>query len=63
MKLTYSITDDLKVILKSGSKKIDQIGAFDTAESANYWGTHVCEKYNSPEYADIDYPNDLPDIG
>lgn len=57
MTLTYTVTDDLKVILKSGNKKIDEVGAFDSEESANYWGTAVCEKYNSAEYADVEYPN------
>jgi hypothetical protein len=63
MALSYTITDDFKVILKSGNKKIDEVGAFDSEESANYWGSAVCEKYNSPEYADVDYPNDLPELG
>lgn len=57
MTLTYTVTNDFKVILKSDNEKIDEVGAFDSAESANYWGTNVCEKYNSPEYADIEYPN------
>lgn len=63
MPYTYTVTDDFKVILKSGNKKIDEVGAFDSEESANYWATNVCEKYNSPEYADVDYPNDLPAVG
>lgn len=60
MALNYSVTEDFKVILKSGNKKIDEVGAFDSQESADYWGTAVCDKYNSPEYADVQYPNDLP---
>ena len=62
MTLSYTVTDDFKVILKSGTKKIDEVGAFDSEESANYWGTSVCEKYNSPEYVDIEYPNNLPNL-
>lgn len=60
MALSYSVSDDFKVILKSGNKKIDEVGAFDSQESADYWGTAVCAKYNAPEYADVEYPNDLP---
>ena len=59
MALNYSVTDDWKVIVKDGTKKIDEVGAFDSADGANYWGTAVCEKYNSPEYADTKYPDEL----
>jgi len=60
MALSYTVTDDFKVILKSGNKKIDEVGAFDSEEGAHIWGTAVCEKYNAPEYADVEYPKDLP---
>ena len=60
MALNYSVTDDFKVIIKDGTKKIDEVGAFDSAEGANQWGEAVCEKYNSAEYAAVEYPNDLP---
>lgn len=60
MAFTYSVTEDFKVILKSGNKKIDEVGAFDSEEGAHIWGSGVCEKYNAPEYADVKYPNDLP---
>lgn len=59
MVLSYEVTDDYKVIVKSDTKKIDVVGAFESEESAHYWGTNVCNKYNSPEYAGIYYPNDL----
>lgn len=59
MALNYLITDDWKVIIKDGTKKIDEVGAFDSAEGADLWGAAVCEKYNSPEYADVTYPNEL----
>ena len=59
MALNYSVTDDCKVILKDGTKKIDEVGAFDSAEGANIWGAAVCEKYNSSEYADVKYPDEL----
>jgi hypothetical protein len=59
MALNYSVTDDWKVIVKDGTKKIDEVGAFDSAEGADQWGAAVCEKYNSPEYADVKYPDEL----
>jgi hypothetical protein len=33
MTLSYSVTDDFKVIIKKGTKKIDEVGAFDSAEA------------------------------
>lgn len=60
MALSYSVTDDFKVIIKDGTKKIDEVGAFDSAEGAEIWGSAVCEKYNSPEYKDVRYPESLP---
>lgn len=59
MALSYSVTEDYKVILKSGTKKIDEVGPFDSAEGAGIWGSAVVEKYNAPEYAEVEYPNDL----
>jgi hypothetical protein len=63
MTLNYLVTDDFKVIIKNGTKKIDEVGAFDSAESAELWGSQVCAKYNSTEYAGVEYPNQLPEIG
>jgi len=63
MTLNYTVTDDFKVIIKKGTKKIDEVGAFDSATGAELWGSQVCAKYNSAEYADIEYPNELPEIG
>lgn len=59
MTLSYSVTDDLKVIIKNGTKKIDEVGAFDSAEGAELWVSQVCDKYNSAKYANVEYPNDL----
>jgi hypothetical protein len=61
MALNYSVTEDFKVIVKDGTKKVDEVGPFDSAEGAEIWGVAVCEKYNSAEYAGIDYPNELPE--
>lgn len=61
MAFTYTITDDFKVILKDGTKKIDEVGAFDSLDSAEFWGVAVCAKYNSDAYKSVKYPNSLPD--
>jgi hypothetical protein len=61
MTITYTVTDDFKVILKNGTKKIDEVGTFDSAEGADLWASQVCDLYNSAEYADVEYPNDLPE--
>jgi len=61
MTITYTVTDDFKVILKNGTKKIDEVGAFDSAKGADLWASQVCDKYNSAEYADVKYPNELPE--
>lgn len=58
MTLTYTVTDKNLVILKSGTKKIDEVGPFDSAKGADLWGSAVCDKYNSPDYANIEYPNE-----
>lgn len=63
MTLNYTITDDFKVILKKDNNQIDEVGPFDSAEGAELWGSAVCDKYNSTEYADVEYPNDLPKPG
>ena len=62
MALNYLVTEDFKVILKEGTKKVDEVGPFDSAEGAEIWGAAVCEKYNSAEYADCVYPNELPNV-
>jgi len=62
MALNCSVTEDFKVIIKDGTKKIDEVGAFDSADAAEIWGAAVCAKYNSPEYADTKYPNELAPI-
>lgn len=61
MAFSYVVTDDFKVILKSNGNNIDEVGPFDSREGADIWGTAVCEKYNAPEYAEVEYPNSLPE--
>ena len=48
MALSYSVTDDYKVIIKSGTKKIDEVGAFDSEEGAHIWGTKKGTKKPKP---------------
>lgn len=59
MALTYTVSKDNAVILSNGDTTVDTVGPFDSSEGANIWGTAVCEKYNSAEYADTPYPNEL----
>lgn len=59
MTLSYKVNKDNAVILSDGTDTVDTVGPFDSAEGANIWGTAVCEKYNSAEYADTPYPNEL----
>lgn len=62
MALSFEVKNGL-VILKKGSKKIDTVGAWETDAEAEQWAEAICAKYNAPEYADVEYPNDLPDVG
>lgn len=59
MALNYTVTDEFAVIIKDDITQIDVVGPFDSAEGAELWGAAVCEKYNSAEYADTPYPNEL----
>jgi hypothetical protein len=59
MTLSFEVKDGFAII-KKGNKKIDTVGAWETDIEAELWAEAVCAKYNSPEYAEIDYPNDLP---
>lgn len=60
MAYTHNVTADNAVeILKDGNK-VDTVGPWDSFVGANDWGAAVCDKYNAPEYASVDYPNELP---
>jgi hypothetical protein len=58
MTLSFTVKDN-KTILKNGTKTIDEVGAWETEAEAEAWGIAICEKYNSAEYAKVEYPNDL----
>jgi hypothetical protein len=59
MTLTYTIKNNKAIISKDGIE-IDEVGPWETASEADAWGAAVVAKYNSAEYASIEYPNDLP---
>ena len=58
MTLTYKVTKDYEVEVLDGGKKVDLVGPFDSAEGAELWGSAVCEKYNSADFADVKYPEE-----
>lgn len=63
MTYTFTTTTDNAVeILKDGTS-VDTVGPFDSQDGASLWGQAVCDKYNAPEYAGVDYPNELPEEG
>lgn len=54
----FIVSDDLKVIIKQGNKKIDEVGAFESEASASYWATEVSKKYlENPTFV---YPGEEP---
>lgn len=57
---TYTANNDGTCDIKLDGAKIDTVGPWETKAEAAAWGSAVCEKYNAPEYADVEYPNDLP---
>jgi hypothetical protein len=60
MTLSFTVKDGMAII-KSGTKVIDEVGAWVTDAEAEAWAVAICEKYNSLDYADVEYPNDLPE--
>lgn len=58
MSYSFTVSEDNKVIVKQGNKKIDEVGAFESAESAAYWAGEMTKKYDdNPTYV---YPNEEP---
>ena len=60
MTLTYTVENAKAIIAKDGLE-IDTVGPWETDAEAEAWGAAVCDKYNSAEYAEVEYPNELPD--
>lgn len=55
----FNVTEDFKVIVKQGNKKIDEVGAFESKESAEYWAGEMQKKYDeNPTFV---YPDEEPD--
>lgn len=61
MTYTYKVTSDNKCEILKDEVVIDAVGPWDSTEGAQIWGEAICNKYNSAEYADVDYPNDKPE--
>jgi hypothetical protein len=60
MAYKFEISDDLKVIVKQGNKKIDEVGPWGDAEGANYWATEMAKKYDqNPTFV---YPGEEPKV-
>jgi hypothetical protein len=60
MTLTYTVQDGKAILSKDGAE-VDTVGPWATDGEAQTWATAVCNKYNSAEYAEVDYPNELPE--
>jgi hypothetical protein len=60
MTLTYTV-ENAKAIISKDGVEIDTVGPWETDAEAQAWAVVVCEKYNSAEYAAVDYPNELPE--
>jgi hypothetical protein len=60
MTLTYTV-ENAKAIINKDGVEIDTVGFWETDAEARAWAVAVCEKYNSAEYATVDYPNELPE--
>jgi len=59
MALSFIVKDGI-AILSDGKNEIDQVGPWETDQEAGAWATAICNKYNSEQYAEINYPNQLP---
>jgi hypothetical protein len=58
MGYSFNVTEDFKVIVKDGNKKIDEVGAWGDAEGAEYWAGEMTKKYEeNPTFV---YPNEEP---
>jgi hypothetical protein len=60
MTLTYTVENGKAILSKDGAE-LDTVGPWETDPEAEAWASAVCDKYNSAEYAAVDYPNELPE--
>lgn len=59
MTYSYNVNSDNIVEILKDDVVVDNVGPWDSSEGADAWGAAVCEKYNSKDYAGIDYPNEI----
>ena len=60
MAYTFTVDDDYKVIVKQGSKKIDEVGAFESKESGEYWAGEMTKYYEANPTHPYPIPSELP---
>ena len=59
MTYTFTVDADFKVIVAQDGNKIDEVGPWADAESANYWAGEMAKKYDAnPTYV---YPGEEPE--
>lgn len=61
MAYTFTVDDDYKVIVKQGSKKIDEVGAFESKESGEYWAGEMTKYYEANPTHPYPIPSELPE--
>lgn len=60
MSYSFTVDKDFKVIVKEGTKKIDEVGPWADVEGAEYWAGEMAKKYDAnPTYV---YPGEEPEI-
>jgi hypothetical protein len=59
MTYTYKANTNKTCDIKLNGSVIDTVGPWETKAEAEVWGAAVIEKYNSPEYAECPYPDEL----
>lgn len=60
MAYTHKANTNKTCDIKLDGTVIDTVGPWETKAEADAWGAAVVAKYNSPEYAECPYPNELP---
>lgn len=59
MTYTFTVSKDFKVIVAQNGNNIDEVGAFESEESAAYWAGEMTKKYDeNPTFV---YPSEQPD--
>lgn len=59
MTYAFNVTEDLKVIVEQNNVNIDEVGPFESIESAQYWASEMQKKYDeNPTFV---YPGEEPE--